>query len=177
MTMGSPSRRSVILDACVRAEFHTLILLSIYFLFAGHNQPGGGFSGGLIASCAFCLRFVAGGERELARSFSLAPPVVLGSGLLLAIGTGLAPLFLGGDFLESGYLELDVPWIGTTSASSVLVLDTGVYLVVLGVALFLLEQFGSADGTDSGGGTEPGDGTEPAPGDDARSPGHDEVTT
>ena len=72
------SRRSVILDACVRAEFHTLLLVSLYFLFAGHNQPGGGFAGGLVASCAFALRFVAGGDRRGAAGHRRRPPIVHG---------------------------------------------------------------------------------------------------
>jgi multisubunit Na+/H+ antiporter MnhB subunit len=150
MIPGSLPRRSVILDACVRAEFHTLILLSIYFLFAGHNQPGGGFSGGLVASSAFALRYVAGGERALERSVRIPPPVVLGAGLFLAVATGLVPLVLGGDFLESAYYQTELAVIGQISVSSVLVLDTGVFLVVLGMSLLLLEQFGSADGTDPG---------------------------
>jgi multisubunit Na+/H+ antiporter MnhB subunit len=148
MTTDALPRRSVILDACVRAEFHTLVLLSLYLLFAGHNQPGGGFSGGLVASCAFCLRFVAGGERALARSVRVAPPVVLGVGLILAVVTGLVPLMFGGQFLESAYVSAQLPVIGRVSSSSVLVLDTGVYLVVLGMTLLLLEQFGTADGQD-----------------------------
>jgi multicomponent Na+:H+ antiporter subunit A len=58
------------------------------------------------------------------------------------------PLLLGGDFLESAFWELDVAVLGTVKAGSVLVFDAGVYLVVLGMALLLLEQFGSADGDD-----------------------------
>lgn len=142
-------RRSVILDVAVRAEVHTLLLVSLYLLFAGHNQPGGGFSGGLVASCAFCLRYVAGGERELARHRRVPPPWLLGAGLLLAVGTGLAPLFTGGQFLESALADLELPVIGTVHLASVLVFDTGVYLVVVGMALLLLEQFGAADGAES----------------------------
>lgn len=142
------SRRSVILDVCVRAEVHTLLLVSLYFLFAGHNQPGGGFSGGLVASCAFCLRYVAGGPRALARAVRVAPPVILGVGLLLAVATGLTPLFLGDQFLQSALADVELPLIGTIHVASVLVFDTGVYLVVLGMTLLLLEQFGSAGEVD-----------------------------
>lgn len=150
--VGTQARRSVILDVCVRAEVHTLLLVSLYFLFAGHNQPGGGFSGGLIASCAFCLRYVAGGERSVARMLPSPPPVILGLGLLLAVGTGLTPLVLGDQLFESALVDVDLPWIGTVKTGSVLVFDTGVYLVVVGMTLLLLEQFGSADGAE-----DPGD--------------------
>ncbi len=141
------NRRSVILDACVRAEFHTLLLVSLYFLFAGHNQPGGGFAGGLVASCAFGLRFVAGGDREVRRAIDIAPPIVMGVGLLLAMITGLVPLALGDNLFESAIVEFAPPLIGKVKLTSVLFFDTGVYLVVVGMALMLLSQLGLADGS------------------------------
>lgn len=139
-------RRSVILDACVRAEFHTLLLVSLYMLFAGHNQPGGGFAGGLVASCAFFLRYVAGGERAVHKVIRVDPPIVMGVGLLIALVTAFTPLFLGDAFLESAILELHPPGLGLVKVTSVLFFDIGVYVVVLGMSLFLLEQFGGADG-------------------------------
>jgi multisubunit Na+/H+ antiporter MnhB subunit len=141
-------RRSVILDVCVRAEFHTLILVSLYFLFAGHNQPGGGFSGGLVASCAFCLLYVSGGEAAVHRSMKVPPTTFLGVGMLFAITTGIVPLLLGGEFLENSIMKATLPVIGPVKASSVLFFDTGVYLVVLGMVLLILEQLGTADGVD-----------------------------
>jgi multisubunit Na+/H+ antiporter MnhB subunit len=139
-------RRSVILDVAVRAEIHTLLLVSLYFLFAGHNQPGGGFAGGLVASAALCLRHVAGGQAALDRSIPVQPPVLLGAGLLLAVVTGSVPLLFGDQFLESAIVEQDLPVFGHVKFTSVLAFDTGVYLVVLGMAMLLLEQFGRADG-------------------------------
>lgn len=142
------SRRSVILDVCVRAEFHTLLLVSLYMLFAGHNQPGGGFAGGLVASAAFCLLFVSGGEPAVQRVLRIRPTTFLGVGLLAAIGTGLVPLVLGDEFLESAIFKGTVPVIGDMKGSSVLFFDIGVYLVVLGMVLLLLEQLGTTDGVD-----------------------------
>jgi len=140
-------RRSVILDLCVQAEFHTLLLLSLYLLFSGHNQPGGGFAGGLVASCAFGLRFVAGGPPALSRSISIPATTFLGLGMLFAMVTGCISLATGHEFLESSIISADLLVIGTVKTSSVLFFDMGVYLVVLGMALLLLEQLGTADGT------------------------------
>jgi multisubunit Na+/H+ antiporter MnhB subunit len=141
-------RRSVILDLCVQAEFHTLLLLSLYLLFAGHNQPGGGFAGGLVASCAFGLRFVAGGTPALSRSISIPATTFLGVGILFATLTGCVSLLTGHEFLESAIFSADLIVLGTVKTSSVLFFDIGVYLVVLGMSLLLLEQLGGADGTD-----------------------------
>ena len=139
------SRRSLILSACVRAEFHTLLVVSAYLLFAGHNQPGGGFAGGLVAASAATLIFAAEGPPAVRRLIPLDAFSVLGAGLTLALLTAIAPLPFGSALFESVSTELDLPLLGTAKVSSVLAFDTGVYLVVLGTALVLLEQFGQPD--------------------------------
>ena len=136
-------KRSMILEVAVQAEFHTLLLVSLFFLFAGHNQPGGGFAGGLVASAAFALVYVAGGPRQLRRVTKVPSYVLMGVGLMLAVVTGMTSLVLGHEFLESAKLEVDLPLIGPAKTTSVLFFDTGVYLVVLGMILMLLEQLGS----------------------------------
>lgn len=142
------TRRSVILDACVRAEFHTLIVIALYLLFAGHNQAGGGFAGGLVASAALALRFVAGGPDRLRRTIDVPPASILGVGLLIALVTGTVPLLFGDPFLSSAIAEFDPALLGTVKITSVLFFDIGVFVVVVGMSLMLLEQFGGADGTD-----------------------------
>ena len=136
------NRRSLILSACVRAEFHTLLVVSVYLLLAGHNQPGGGFAGGLVAGAAATLRFAADGSDAVRRSFPFEPFRVLGAGLCVALVAALAPLAFGASLFESASAELHLPLFGTAKVSSVLLFDTGVYLVVIGAVLLLLEQFG-----------------------------------
>jgi multisubunit Na+/H+ antiporter MnhB subunit len=135
-------RRSLILDVSVRVIYRSVLVLSLYLLFAGHNQPGGGFVGGLVAAAAVALRFVAGGIDEVRSTSPVRPWTVLGTGLALAAGTAVMPLLLGGQVLESEKFAWDAPLLGTVSATSVLVFDTGVYLVVVGLALMLFEAFG-----------------------------------
>ena len=138
-------KRSMILEVCVHAEMHTLFLVSLFLLFSGHNQPGGGFAGGLVASSALCLAYVAGGPTGLRRLARVRPHVLLGVGLLLAVTTGLVSLVQGHDFLESAILKVTLPVIGPAKTSSVLFFDTGVYLVVLGMVLMLLEELGDEE--------------------------------
>ncbi|WP_043846710.1 Na+/H+ antiporter subunit A, partial [Crystallibacter crystallopoietes] len=45
----APERRSIIFEVITRLLFHSVIIFSIYLLLAGHNAPGGGFAGGLLA--------------------------------------------------------------------------------------------------------------------------------
>lgn len=137
------TRRSVVLETTVRLVFHTVLVFALYLLFAGHNQPGGGFVGGLVAGCAFVLRYLAGGRAALQAAVPLDPGVPLGSGLVLAAGTGAAAWVFGGQFLESGKVTLDLPVLGLLKVTSALAFDTGVFLVVLGLVLGALRTLGA----------------------------------
>jgi multicomponent Na+:H+ antiporter subunit A len=138
-----PVRRSVVLETAVRLIFHTVLVFSLYLLLAGHNQPGGGFVGGLVAGLAFVLRYLAGGRAALREAVPVDPGVPVGLGLVLAAGTGCVALVVGGDFLESGKLALDVPVLGLVKATSALAFDSGVYLVVVGLVLGVLRTLGA----------------------------------
>jgi multicomponent Na+:H+ antiporter subunit A len=134
---------SVVLETAVRLVFHTVLVFGVYLLFAGHNQPGGGFVGGLVAGCAFVLRYAATGRPGIDRAVPVDPALPLGAGLLLAAGTGAAAWLFGAEFLESGKLELDVPVLGVVKATSALPFDTGVFLVVVGLVLVMLRTLGA----------------------------------
>jgi multisubunit Na+/H+ antiporter MnhB subunit len=146
-------RRTPILDVCVRAEFHTVLLVSVYLLFAGHNQPGGGFVGGLVAGSAFVLRYVAGGVEEVRQASRVHPYVLLGSGLLLSMATVVIPLAMGQPVLDHATWSATVAVLGTAKTTSALFFDTGVYLVVVGLVLILVTTLGAAE-VPSGGGAE-----------------------
>jgi multisubunit Na+/H+ antiporter MnhB subunit len=117
-------------------------MTSLWLLFAGHNQPGGGFVGGLLAGSAIALRYVAGGIDEVRGLSRFRPWTVLGAGLLLAAVTATIPLLAGESVLEVGFVSLDLAVIGTVNVSSALVFDTGVYIAVVGMVLMVFEAFG-----------------------------------
>jgi len=136
-------KRLVILDRSVRVLFHPVMIASLYLLFAGHNQPGGGFVGGLVAGAAVAMQYVAGGIDEVRRVSRFRPWTILGSGLLLAFCTAAAPLLLGrGEILETALLEWEAPLLGTVKTTSALPFDLGVYLLVVGLVLMIFEAFG-----------------------------------
>jgi multicomponent Na+:H+ antiporter subunit A len=136
-------RRSVVLETVVRLVFHTVLVFSLYLLFAGHNQPGGGFVGGLVAGLGFVLRYLAGGRGALREAARLDASLPLGLGIVLAAGTGVAALAFGGEFLESAYQVVHLPLLGEVKATSPLLFDIGVYLVVVGLVLVLLRTLGA----------------------------------
>lgn len=139
----APERRSIIFEVITRLIFHAIIMVSLYLLIAGHNLPGGGFAGGLLAGIAFAIRYLAGGRYELEQSFRAPAGVILGSGLAVAAIAGLVPLFFGGEVFQAYDVEVLLPFFGHVHFASAVVFDIGVYLVVIGLVLDVLRSLGA----------------------------------
>lgn len=127
---------SLILSTTARAIMPLTLVFSLYLLMRGHNAPGGGFVGGLVAAVAFALASLADGVGTARRALKVDPHVLMGVGLLLALGSGLAGLLTGGAFLTGRWADMPLPVIGKVGTP--LVFDVGVYLAVLGVSLTIL---------------------------------------
>jgi multisubunit Na+/H+ antiporter MnhB subunit len=136
-------RTSVVLDEADRWLFRVIIVVSLFVLFKGHNAPGGGFAGGLIAGGAFVLRYLAGGALRLRRSLVFRPLAGIGVGLLVAASTALVPALAGEPALSSSIATIDVPLIGEIKVVSSALFDMGVYLLVVGVVVQILLSLGS----------------------------------
>ena len=135
--------RSILLEVVVRLIFHALIVLSVYLVFAGHNSPGGGFAGGLVAGLALVARYIAGGRYELGAAAPVDAGKLLGVGLTLAVGTAIVPLFFGVDALSSTWFEGEVWLLGQLEFVTSTIFDIGVYLVVIGLTLDVLRSLGA----------------------------------
>ncbi len=125
--------QSLFFKFLARAMMPVLILFSIALLLRGHNQPGGGFVGGLVAASGVILLTLADGP-EVVRS-RLRLDFLRGAlfGLSLAFLTGMVGLVLEGDFLKSIYYEQATPNLGLLQLSTTLLFDIGVYIVVFSV--------------------------------------------
>ena len=137
-----PENRSIMLEVIVRILFHTIIVVSIYLLFAGHNLPGGGFAGGLVAGMALVMRYVAGGRYELGAAAPTDAGRLLGAGMTLAVGTAVVPLLFGAAPLTSWFWEAELPVLGHVEFVTSTLFDIGVYLVVIGLVLDVLRSLG-----------------------------------
>ncbi len=127
---------SLVLQNATRALVPLLLVYSIFVLFRGHNHPGGGFLGGLLSASAFVLYGLAYGVRAARRLLRVQPLTLIGAGLLLALTSGCAGLFLGRPFLTGLWTGVTLP--EGSELGSVLFFDLGVYLMVLGAALLTL---------------------------------------
>jgi multicomponent Na+:H+ antiporter subunit A len=135
-------KRLVTVDVSVRLVFPAVVVGSVYLLLAGHNQPGGGFVGGLIVGTAITLRYLAGGIEEVRSLTRVKPWTILGTGLLVAACTAAASLVAGHEALESAVIDVDVAVIGHVATTTALFFDVGVFLLVVGLVLMMFEAFG-----------------------------------
>ncbi|MGW5671451.1 Na+/H+ antiporter subunit A [Micromonospora sp. NPDC003776] len=142
-TTLNPRRRSIVFEVVTRLIFHTMLLFSLFLLFSGHNAPGGGFSGGLVAGLALALRYLAGGRYELAEAAPVGAGTVLGAGLAVSVGGGVLGLLFTGDVLQSVKVKLWLPLAGHFYLVTSIFFDIGVYLIVVGLVLDILRSLGA----------------------------------
>jgi multisubunit Na+/H+ antiporter MnhB subunit len=135
-------RRSLILDATVRLVFDGAMVLAVYLLFAGHNQPGGGFIGGLVAGSAIALRYVAGGTDEIHWLLPVRPWTLLAAGLVITASMALIPTLAGGEPLDHTAWSFSPPALGDVKVTTATFFDTGVFLIVIGLVLMVFEGLG-----------------------------------
>ncbi|HUG07416.1 MAG TPA: MnhB domain-containing protein [Acidimicrobiia bacterium] len=137
--------RSFILDTLVDVIVRTALVFSLFLLFSGHNSPGGGFVAGLVFGIALILKYVAGGIERMQEILPMSAETMLASGLSLSILTGIAGWLWGEAFLESTYIEVDLPLLGALKASSTLPFDIGVFAIVIGLVAALVVAFGTGE--------------------------------
>ena len=130
---------SIILRVGTRYLAGTLVLFSLYMLLRGHNEPGGGFIGGLIGSTGFVLYAIACGTEEARAALKVMPQNIAVAGLGIALLAGIAAALFGDALFTGQWLFLN-PTEDSKGLplSSVLVFDIGVYLVVFGSILSIV---------------------------------------
>ena len=127
---------SLILSTATRYLLPLLLVFSLFLLVRGHNEPGGGFVGGLAAAAAFALFAIAFGVQPTRQMLRLHPRTLLGVGMLLAASSGLISVLIGLPFMTGVWSSFEVPAIGKVGTP--LVFDVGVYLVVVGMVLMMI---------------------------------------
>ncbi|HVL64020.1 MAG TPA: MnhB domain-containing protein [Actinomycetota bacterium] len=132
----------MILQTTTRILTPVIVVVAVYLLLRGHDAPGGGFIGGLVAGAAVVLQFLSHGVARMRGLLPMTAGTMLGTGILIACVSGLLPLFFGGEFLEGAVWKAEVPVLGTLKATLSLVFDVGVFLVVVGTVVALVRYLG-----------------------------------
>ena len=128
---------SSILQTATRLLMPLLLLFAVFLLLRGHNQPGGGFVGGLVVAASFVLYSIAFSVDAARRALLVRPSTLLGIGLLVALVSGLPGVFLGRPFMTSAWTTLPVGSMDL-DVGTPLVFDIGVFLAVIGVVLTIV---------------------------------------
>jgi hypothetical protein len=97
---------SLILSTATRFLAPLIVLISIFVLLRGHNEPGGGFIGGLLGAIAFALIEKARGVAAARRAMRVDPMALAGVGLGCCLAGGLWGGAVYGDFPARGLAVL-----------------------------------------------------------------------
>ncbi|MCM3663294.1 Na(+)/H(+) antiporter subunit B [Mesobacillus subterraneus] len=135
----------VILQTVTKFTLFVIILFSIHLFFAGHYYPGGGFIGGLMTSGAIVLLLLAFDIKTVKAILPIDYIKVIAIGLLFSIGTGAGALILDMPFLTHAFTYVDLPLLGKTSLHTAVLFDTGVFLVVIGVTMTIIQTIGESE--------------------------------
>jgi multisubunit Na+/H+ antiporter MnhB subunit len=128
---------SSILQTATRFLMPLLLLFAVFLLLRGHNQPGGGFVGGLVVASSFVLYSIAFGVKAARHALLVSPSTLLGGGLFVALASGLPGVLAGRPFMSAIWVSFGD---GSTAVhvGTPLVFDVGVFLAVVGVVLTIV---------------------------------------
>lgn len=131
--------RGLILPTATVYLMPLLLLLSVFLLVRGHNEPGGGFAGGLVVAAAFALLGISAGVATARRTLRADPRTLVGAGLVVMLMSGaVAPLLTGQPYLTSLWWKLQLPGGSSLSVGTPLIFDIGVYFAVAGTVLTII---------------------------------------
>ena len=134
---------SIILSTASRYLLPLMLIFSFFLLLRGHNEPGGGFVGGLVAAAAYALYLIANGVEEAKKLLKAEPIKLIAIGLLLAIVSAFISVITGQDFMTGLWAKNEFPVIGKVGTP--LLFDLGVYFLVLGIVTKIIFSLAEED--------------------------------
>lgn len=133
---------SWILSESGRVTPTLMMLFAAVLFFAGHNTPGGGFIAGLMASVALVTIYLCFKRKDVLSIHRFDYALLIPIGLLLAAGTGLVAMIFDQPFLTTAFTYVTIPLLGKFEVASALAFDLGVFLLVVGTTLTIIEKMG-----------------------------------
>ncbi|MFP3323892.1 Na(+)/H(+) antiporter subunit B [Planococcus sp. SIMBA_160] len=132
----------VMLQTATKVVTFIILMFAVHIFFAGHYTPGGGFVGGLLTASAIVLLMLAFDLPTVKKIVPINYVVLTAVGLLIAIATASASILFDVPFFTHAYDYFDLPLFGKTSLHSAMLFDLGVYLVVVGVTMTIIQTIG-----------------------------------
>ncbi|GGM19189.1 Na(+)/H(+) antiporter subunit B [Paraliobacillus quinghaiensis] len=138
-------KNNISLHTVAQISVFIVLSFSFYLLFAGHNNPGGGFIGALMAASAIVLLYVSFDLKTIKNVLPLYYPYFIATGLLIAMGTGVSSTLFGYPFLTQFFQYTTLPILGEVELTTALMFDLGVFIVVIGIALLIITTIAEDD--------------------------------
>ena len=132
----------VMLQTATKVVTFIILMFAVHIFFAGHYTPGGGFVGGLLTTSAIVLLMLAFDIETVKKILPINYVTMTAIGLLLALATAAASIIFDVPFFTHAYDYFDLPLFGNTSLHSAMLFDAGVYLVVVGVTMTIIQTIG-----------------------------------
>ncbi len=130
--------KSYIIQLAASRLLPVTIILSLLVFYRGHNEPGGGFIGGLMASAGFIFYAMAFDTQLAQEKLRVSPLTLIVAGLSIAVISTLPAIFVGNPFFTGEWISLQIPFAGTIKLGTPLLFDLGVYLTVWGIMLMII---------------------------------------
>jgi len=125
--------RSIFFRFLARNMMPVLLMFSLFLLLRGHNQPGGGFVGGLVGSSSIILMTLAYGPDQVRQRLKIDFLRAMFAGLIVALMAGLFGLVMSGIFQAPYWWKPYIQAVGRLELGTPLIFDMGVYIVVFSV--------------------------------------------
>ena len=119
---------SLILKVAGRWLLPLFLVMSVLVMYRGHNAPGGGFIGGLLAASGFILTAFAEGLSYSRRKLRISPHALIALGLLISMASAFPAVFLGLPLMTG-------LWWGHVGTP--ILFDVGVFFTVIGVVMLI----------------------------------------
>ncbi|TRZ39704.1 Na(+)/H(+) antiporter subunit B [Niallia circulans] len=132
----------VILQTTTKIVLFIILIFSVFIFFTGHYTPGGGFIGGLLTSGAIVLLLLAFDLKTVKKILPFNYMYMIATGLIFAIGTGAGAMVFNVPFLTHAYTHVNMPILGELSLHTATIFDLGVFLVVVGVTMTIIQTIG-----------------------------------
>ncbi|TLX73011.1 Na(+)/H(+) antiporter subunit B [Labilibacter sediminis] len=129
---------SIILQIASKYLRIIFLLFAFIALFRGHNQPGGGFIGGLLAALYIVYDSLAFTSDQIKQQLKVRPESYMGVGLLCVLLSFLPSIVTGAPLMQGAWLSVDSSVFGEIKLGTPLLFDLGVFIAVMGVTLMFL---------------------------------------
>lgn len=129
---------SVVLKLASKYVRWILVVVSVLALLRGHNMPGGGFIGGLLAGLAVVYKGFAYTMGEAKRTLRIQPEYLIAIGLIIMLLSLLPGIVNGQSLMYGEWFKVVITSTCHIKIGTPFIFDIGVFLTVIGVTIVFI---------------------------------------